>query len=178
MFFASFIGKGSIGRTHESDPYGGITMHQTTLETKDTHQGILATELCRAPQGDADLLENTARILDTLIPLRDASHADVVEYRVEIPMRYAECHAILADGTKARFVDPRKFLGWSSHDVRRSLLVRNNDYTVVVEVDNLAVERECSTVRSINLQAAVRKGANRIKKFIGIDVDLLILPAM
>ncbi|NCF14635.1 MAG: hypothetical protein GWP62_04945 [Gammaproteobacteria bacterium] len=153
-------------------------MQQTTLETKETQQGILATELCRKPQGDADLLEDTARILDKLIPLRDASHVDVVEYRVEIPMRYAECHAILADGTKVRFMDPRKFLGWSSHDVRRSLLFRNNDVTLEVEVDNRATERQCSTVRSISLQAAVRQGANRIKKFIGIDGDLLILPAM
>jgi len=153
-------------------------MQQTALETTETQQGILATELCRKPQGDAELLENTARILDTLIPLRDASHADVVEYRVEIPMRYAECHAVLKDGTRARFAEPRKFLGWSSHDVRRSLLFRNNDITLEVEVDNQATERQCSTVRSINLQAAVRKGANRIKKFIGIDGDLLILPAI
>lgn len=153
-------------------------MQHTTLKTKDTHEGILASELCRTPQGDAELLANTARILDDLIPLHQASHADVVEYRVEIPMRYAECHAVLADGTTARFAEPRKFLGWSSHDVRRSLLFRNNDVTLEVEVDNLATERECSTVRSINLQAAVRKGANHIKKFIGIDGDLLILPAM
>lgn len=153
-------------------------MQHATLETKETHEGILANELCRAPQGDADLLENTARILDQLIPLSHASHADVVEYRVDIPMRYAECHAVLTDGTTARFADPRKFLGWSSHDVRRSLLFRNNDITLEVEVDNKATERECHTVRSINLQAAVRKGANRLKKFIGIDGDLLILPAM
>ena len=153
-------------------------MQHTTLETKETHQGILATELCRAPHGDAKLLENTARILDNLIPLRDASHADVVEYRVEIPMRYAECLAVLADGSRARFADPRKFLGWSSHDIRRSLLFRNNDITLEVEIDNQAIVRDRSTVRSINLQAAVRKGANRIKKFIGIDGDLLILPAV
>ncbi len=153
-------------------------MQHTTLDTKEVHEGILATELCRTPQGDADLLENTARILDNLIPLHNASHVDVVEYRVDIPMRYAECYAVLADGTTARFADPRKFLGWSSRDVRRSLLFRNNDVTLEVEVDNRATERKCSTVRSINLQAAVRKGANRIKKFIGIDGDLLILPAV
>ena len=153
-------------------------MQHTTLDTKDTNEGILANEFCRAPQGDAELLANTARILDELIPLRHASHADVAEYRVDIPMRYAECHAVLTDGTTARFADPRKFLGWSSHDVRRSLLFRNNDITLEVEVDNRAVEKEHSTVRSINLQAAVRQGANRIKKFIGIDGDLLILPAM
>ena len=153
-------------------------MQQTTLDTTETQKGILANELCREPQGNAGLLENTAKILDNLIPLRGASHADVVEYRIEIPMRYAECHAVMADGSKVRFVNPRKFLGWSSHDARRSLLFRNNDITLEVEIDNRAVEKEHSTVRSINLQAAVREGANRLKKFIGIDGDLLILPAM
>jgi len=158
--------------------YEVIAMRHSTLDTKETQQGILANELCREPQGDAGLLENTAKILDNLIPLRHASHADVVEYRVEIPMRYAECHAVLADGSQVRFMEPRKFLGWSSHDARRSLLFRNNDVTLEVEVDNRAAEKEHSTVRSINLQAAVRQGANRIKKFIGIDGDQLILPAM
>jgi hypothetical protein len=153
-------------------------MQHTTLETKDAQQGILANELCRRPQGDARLLENTARILDNLIPLRQGSHADVVEYRVEIPMRYAECVAVLADGSTVRFMNPRKFLGWSSHEARRSLLFRNNDITLEVEVDNCAAEKKNSTVRSINLQAAMREGANRIKKFIGIDGDLLILPAL
>lgn len=121
---------------------------------------------------------NTSKILDNLIPLRNASHADVVEYRVEIPVRYAECCAVMADGSKARFVDPRKFLGWSSFDARRSLLFRNDDVTLEVEVDNAALERECSTVRRINLQAELREGASRFKKFIGIDGDLRSLPAI
>ena len=152
-------------------------MPQTTLETTETQQGIFADEFCRQPQGDAGLLQNTARILDDLIPLRGASHADVVEYRVEIPMRYAECHALLTDGRKVRLVDSRKFLGWSSHASRRSLLFHNNDITLEVEVDNEAAQKDKSTVRSINLQAAIRNGTSRIKKFIGIDGDLLILPA-
>ncbi len=120
---------------------------------------------------------NTTQILDELIPLRDASHADVVEYRVEVPMRYAECCAIMADGSKARFVDAHKFLGWSSFDTRRSLLFRSNDVTLEIEVDNAAAERERSTVRSISLQDALREGASSLKKFIGIDGDLLVLPA-
>ena len=153
-------------------------MQHTTLETTETQKGVLANELCREPQGNAELLENTANILDNLIPLRGASHADVVAYRIDIPVRYAECYAVLADGRKVRFTSPRKFLGWSSRDVRRSLLFRNNNITLEVEVDNRAAEKERSTVRSISLQAAVRQGANRLKKFIGIDGDLLILPAM
>lgn len=148
-------------------------MLDSILETTDTHH--LAG---RPSLSDSGLHENTTRILDSLIPLRGASHAEVLEYRVEIPMRYAECFAILSDGRKVRFVEPRKFLGWSSHESRRSLLFRNHDVTLEVEVDNLAPQRERSTVRSINLQAALRQGANRIKKFIGIDGDLLMLPAL
>ena len=148
-------------------------MEHTALENTEAHEGIMAGRLT-----DAGLLENTARILDTLVPLRNASHADVVEYRVEIPMRYAECCAILADGSKAKFVEPRKFLGWSGHEKRRSLLFRNNDVTLEVEVDDEAPQQSRGTVRSINLQAAIRNSANRIKKFIGIDGELLILPAL
>jgi hypothetical protein len=153
-------------------------MQHLTLETKENQPGILSNRNGRDALSGASLLENSARILDSLVPLRNASHADAVEYRVEIPMRYAECCAVLSDGRKVKFVEPRKFLGWSSHDSRRSLLFRNHDITLEVEVDNLAAERECSTVRSINLQAALRQGANRLKKFIGIDGDLLMLPAL
>lgn len=152
-------------------------MQKTTLETTETQKGIFANEFCHELQGDAGLLQNTARILDDLIPLRGASHADVVEYLVEIPMRYAECFALLTDGRKVRLVDSRKFLGWSSHESRRSLLFHNNDITLEVEVDNEAAQNDKSTVRSINLQAAIRNGASRIKKFISIDGGLLILPA-
>ena len=104
-------------------------MRQTTLDTN---------ELCGKPKGDAGLRENTSRILDNLVPLNNASHADVVEYRVEIPMRYAECYAVLRDGSTARLQNPRAFLGWSSHAERRSLLFRYNDIALEVEVDPLA----------------------------------------
>lgn len=152
-------------------------MHTAALETNDTRRGLLATQLVNRPLGDAGLHENSTKILDSLVPLHKASHADVAEYRVEIPLRYAECIAILKDGRKAKFIDPRNFLGWSCHEPRRSLLFRNNDMTLEVEVDNHAPERQCSVVRSINLQAAIRQGAQRLKKFIGIDGDLIILPA-
>ena len=152
-------------------------MQEAALETNDTHQGILATELCGHPSNDTGLQENSAKILDSLVPLRNASHADVVAYKVEIPLRYAECYAVLADGRKAKLVDPRKFLGWSCHAPRRSLLFRNNDITLEVEVDNEAAEKRRCTVRSINMQAALRQGAQRLKKFIGIDGGLIILPA-
>jgi malate synthase len=152
-------------------------MQNLTLETKENQPGILSDRNGHDVLNGASLLENSARILDSLVPLRNASHADAVEYRVEIPMRYAECMAILADGRKATFLEPRNFLGWSSHDARRSLLFRHNDIALEVEIDNLAAERACGIVRSINLQAALRSTANRIKKFIGVDGSQLTLPA-
>jgi len=152
-------------------------MQQAVLETKETQPGILTVGRGPDAQGDAGLLENTARILDSLVPLRNASHADVVGYRVQIPMRYAECIAVLRDGRTTRLAEPRKFLGWSSHAERRSLLFRHHGITLEVEVDNLAAERARSTVRRINLQAAFRQGASTIRKFIGIDGGLIIVPA-
>ena len=144
-------------------------MAQQQEETKDIRLGGLR---------DAGLLNNAARILNELAPLQGADHFDVVEYRVEIPMRYAECFAVLADGRKVGCAEPQKCLGWSGHANRRALLFRNNDSTLEIEIDNCAAERECSTVRSVNLQAAIRNGAERVKKFIGIDGELLLLPAM
>jgi len=153
-------------------------MQQQSINTTDAAAGNPAGAFCNAGRMDAGLLDNAARILDELVPLVGVSHTDVVEYRVEIPMRYAECFAVLADGRRVAFRDPSKFLGWSSHEPRRSLLFRNNDLTLEVEVDSLAIHRERSTVRSINLQAALRASANRVKKFIGIDGELILLPAL
>jgi len=53
-----------------------------------------------------------AAFLDRAIPLNGASHADVVEYSVDTPMRYTECFARLADGRDVRFKDSRQFLAW------------------------------------------------------------------
>ena len=53
-------------------------------------------------------------------------HADVVGYIVEIPMRYAECFAVLCDGRKVPLADRRRFIGWSGDTGKRSLLFRKN----------------------------------------------------
>jgi len=49
-----------------------------------------------------------------MIPLQDASHADVVDYSVHTPMRYTEFFALLADGRKVRLKDTRQFIAWLS----------------------------------------------------------------
>jgi len=73
-----------------------------------------------------------SRHLDELIPLLGASHKDVVEYRVDIPMRYAEVVARLVDGTTARLRDARQFLGWHGRYANPSMLFTSNGRQFVV----------------------------------------------
>lgn len=75
--------------------------------------------------------EKTA-LLDRLFPLRGASHADVVRYGVDIPMRYSECYAQLADGRIMRLRDARQFIGWAGMNGGRRLLFR--DGRTVIEL--------------------------------------------
>ena len=71
-----------------------------------------------------------SKLLDRFIPLRNASHADVLKYSVEIPMRYCECSALLANGRKASLLNPRAFVGWSCGGRDRSYLFRSGDELV------------------------------------------------
>ena len=120
-------------------------------------------------------------LLDEVIPLKDASHADVVSYAVEIPMRYAECFAVLASGRKIPLADNRQFVGWSCHDAKRSLLFRNDEVQVEIHVDphDPVSRSEPGYVRDIIVEPIDREAsdAETYRKFIGKDGSLLRIPA-
>ena len=63
--------------------------------------------------------------LDQLLPLKNASHADVEHYGVDIPMRYSECYAKLHDGRIVRLRNARQFKGWVGMNGSRRLLFSN-----------------------------------------------------
>jgi len=115
-------------------------------------------------------------LLDDLIPLRDASHCDVVEYSVEIPFRYAECCALLQDGRKVSLVEPRKFVGWSSHKPSRTLLFRVHGVHLELDVEDELAGQTPGKIHNITLEAMALRCADKMKKFIGIDGGLLLLP--
>ena len=75
-------------------------------------------------------------LLDKLVPLIDASHSNVVEYKVTAPIRHAEIHARLANGRTARLLEPRKFLGRLGYGSNPTLLFGYGDQRVVVETGN------------------------------------------
>ncbi len=88
------------------------------------------------------------RFLDQMIPLKNASHADVVSYGVDTPMRYTECYATLKDGRITRFRDARQFIGWSGMNGSRRLLFRSDAGRILIpsgEGRNQGVEAEQSS---------------------------------
>lgn len=139
------------------------------LQTSTSHinRGIEAPEFDR-----------TVELLDRMIPLRGASHADVVEYTVEIPMRYAECVAVLRDGRKVGLQQPGKFAGWSSHNPRRSLLFQHGTSHLEIEVGRRQATQAPGNIRNVTLLEAAKRQLTAVRKFIGIDGGLVLLPAM
>lgn len=116
-------------------------------------------------------------LLDDLIPLRGASHTDVVEYSVEIPLRNAECFALLRDGRKVGLAEPWKFIGWSSYAPSRTLLFRVNGAHLELEVEDELAGMSPGKIHNITLEAMTLRAANAMRKFIGIDGTLVLLPA-
>jgi hypothetical protein len=125
------------------------------------------------PQDSLDAVS----LLDDLIPLRDASHTEVVEYSVEVPTRNAECYALLQDGRKVGLVEPWLFRGWSSHDPSRTLLFRVNGAHLELDVEDELTGKAPGKIHNIILEAVALRCANTMKKFIGIDGNLVLLPA-
>ena len=124
---------------------------------------------------ESDAKRRLAALLDELIPLRDATHSDVVAFFVDIPMRYAECFARLKDGRTVSFRDRRRFVGWTGYEQCRSLLFRSGGLQLVMDVEENAVS---GPVRDLHLQTdpsrlilVKSEGAAVIRKFVGVDGD-------
>jgi Malate synthase G, alpha-beta insertion domain len=115
-------------------------------------------------------------LLDDLIPLRNAIHSDVAEYFVEVPFRFAECRALLRDGRKVGLQEPRKFVGWSSHKPSRTLLFRVNGTHLGLDVADELAGQSPGKIHSISLETMALRCADSMRKFIGIDGKLMLLP--
>ena len=87
------------------------------------------------PKRGKAVIDYAVRFLDRALPLRDASHADVVRYDVNIPMRYAECVAVLRDGRRVGLRNKRLFCGWTGYADRKSLLFRHQGLHIRIDVD-------------------------------------------
>lgn len=78
--------------------------------------------------------------LDQVLPLAGAKHADVVRYAVDIPMRYAECFATLADGRSVRLADARQLLGRTGNECDCLLLFSVGERYLLLSAETGRVE--------------------------------------
>ena len=150
-------------------------MTDQQLQTPTSPCGKLVNALFGASIGDA---ADMVSLLDEAIPLQGASHADVIEYCVEIPMRYAECLAVLSDGRKVGLQEPRKFMGWSHNSRNRSLLFRSNGKHFEVAVEERLRGQAPGCIREVFLEARSERRSSLARKFIGVDGDIVILPVL
>lgn len=146
-------------------------MHQQQLQTPTSVRGTRISGLIGSPIGNRD---DTVDLLDNVVPLQGASHADVVEYCVEAPMRFAECLALLADGRKVGLQNPCQFVGWSNE----SLLFNSHGrhFEVAIESDSHHHDQAC--IRVVFLEDKSERRSTSARKFIGIDGDLVTLPTL
>jgi len=103
-------------------------MHANVLDTPSHRQQSIRAS------GQA-VLNQSASYLDSRIPLKDASHADVVSYSVETIWRKAECIATLACGRRVKLRDAWQFIGYTGHNPARFMLFLCNGRHVEVQID-------------------------------------------
>ncbi len=145
-------------------------MSQQQLQTPVSASGRRITSMTGSGIGDQGSMVD---LLDRAVPLQGASHADVVEYCVEAPMCYAKCLALLADGRKVGLQNPCQFVGWSDE----SLLFSNNGKHLEVAIESDIQDHAPGCLRVIFLEDNSERRSSIARKFIGIDGDMVKLPA-
>ena len=114
-----------------------------------------------------------ARILDDMIPLYGASHADVTGYGVHVPMRNAECFAVTANGDKVGFARRWSFRGWSGIKPLSSLLFKKGDTLIELLLDGKPAESGAEHLNNVNLVSASERGLLLRKDYIGVNGRML-----
>ncbi|MDJ0917017.1 MAG: hypothetical protein QNJ05_04575 [Woeseiaceae bacterium] len=122
--------------------------------------------------------------LDRLIPLTEGSHADVTGLAVDIPLRYAECLVMLADGRTARLKSRNQFLGWTFAKEHNALYFRCGSEVIRIETDRKrhnCVSRidawpEYSACRALSAaDPKVTRLGKTVHKIVAPDGNLLFL---
>ncbi len=103
-------------------------MHANVLDTPSHRQQSIRA------RGQA-VLNQSASFLDSNIPLKDASHTDVVSYSVETIWHKAECIATLACGRRVKLHDAWQFIGYTGHNPARFMLFLCSGRHVEVQID-------------------------------------------
>ncbi|WP_170921375.1 malate synthase G [Desulfovibrio gilichinskyi] len=100
------------------------------------------------------VMEYASGFLDKAIPLADAKHADVVEYKVALNGK-TEFSVVLKDGSEAVLADSEQFIGYAQNG--SLLLFRNNGLHIEIHIDaeNIIGRDHPAGVKDVVMEAAV-----------------------
>lgn len=112
--------------------------------------------------------ERQIAFLDAAVPLKCGSHADVVRYIVDVPMRYAECFAVLRNGQTVPLANKRSFMAWSGREARHSLMFEAHGLRIEAVID------APGHIAEIDIQSAIagappRRPKGAARRFIATD---------
>ncbi len=115
--------------------------------------------------------------LDQLLPLQSGSHTDVRRIEIDIPMRYAECRFVLADGRQVRLKDRRQLLGWTMGSERRRFFFCAGDQLIRLRT-NAARRRQVREAQRWDEFDAVRalSDADRSVSDLGKTIHKVVAP--
>lgn len=126
-----------------------------------------------------------SRFLDEQIPLIGASYADVVGLGVDIPTRYAECFAVLKDGSKVRLRRREQLLGRSGSGHRQRVYFACDDGRILCLRTNGRRRRQLRSVHCWQRVALcrafassderVRRLGRHVVRLVAVDGSLLFL---
>jgi len=129
-------------------------MHANVLEAPAHRQQDI-------PARGQAAVKKTVSFLDWTIPLKGASHGDVVRYDIETIWRNAECIATLVDGRRVKLRDSWQFIGYTGSDPVRCLLFHSNGSHIEVRIDSdeliVAVEADDTGLSFHNQFASIKR---------------------
>ena len=126
-----------------------------------------------------------SRFLDEHIPLDAASFEDVRRLGVDLPTRYAECFAELADGRRVRLRRPQQLLGRTDAGDRQSFyftceggqVIRlRTDSAFTRQIRGMDCWNEVSCCRAFSSSdMRVRRLGGDVHRIIAVDGSLLFM---
>jgi len=81
------------------------------------------------------VMQRAGEILDELVPLQNASHADVAAYGIGEGSGDRQLRAVLADGGNTGLADPGQFVGYVGDYEPSVVLLRNNGLHLEIQID-------------------------------------------
>lgn len=125
------------------------------------------------PRRGEQVVSLAIEFLDEIVPLAQGSHADVVEYKIIYDNNINSLVPVLSNGIVTKLSDPNKFVGYRKNNGLTSILLKNNDLHIDIQIDRNHPTGQLSPsgVSDIQLESAVTTIQDCEDSVAAVDVD-------